>query len=196
MPEVFAATFDYLCPFARNAHEAITAGLREGRDWEVRFLPFSLSQAHVGEGEPPVWERAFGARGTSGVLALAWGLAVRDRWPERFLDFHRAAFAARHDRGEDINEVGVLEHAAASAGLDPAQVAEEVAGGEPLDTLAAEHTEAVDRWKVFGVPTLIQGEEAVFLRMMERGRLDDLERIIGMISWRRLNEFKRTTIPR
>jgi hypothetical protein len=31
---------------------------------------------------------------------------------------------------------------------------------------------------------------------MERGRIDDLERMVGLLDWARLNEFKRTRIPR
>ena len=49
---------------------------------------------------------------------------------------------------------------------------------------------------MFGVPTYIEGEEAVFVRFMERGRVDDLERALDLLQWTRLNEFKRTRIPR
>ena len=73
-------------------------------------------------------------------------------------------------------------------------MAEEVASGRPLKTLATEHSEAVDKWEVWGVPTYIEGEEAVFVRFMERGRVDDLERTLDMLQWSRLNEFKRTRI--
>ena len=44
---------------------------------------------------------------------------------------------------------------------------------------------------MFGVPTFIEGEEAVFIRFMERGRVDDLERALELLQWSRLNEFKR-----
>ena len=46
--------------------------------------------------------------------------------------------------------------------------------GRPLKTLAAEHLEGVERWSVFGVPTYCEGEEAVFIRFMERAAADDL----------------------
>jgi len=79
---------------------------------------------------------------------------------------------------------------------DPDVVAEEAASSEALEILANEHTEAVTRWDVFGVPTYIEDEEAVFVRFMERGRVDDLEQVLGMLQWTRLNEFKRTRIER
>jgi len=195
MAREIAVTWDYRCPFARNAHEAVVTAVREGADLDVRFLPFSLDQAHTEEGETAVWDRSPDERGT-GVLSLQWGLAVRDAFPERFLDFHVAAFAARFDEGRKIGKEDVVRDIAAGVGLDVDAVAEEVATGRPLKTLAAEHTEAVDKWAVFGVPTFIEGDEAVFIRFMERNRADDLERALELIQWDRFNEFKRTRIPR
>jgi predicted DsbA family dithiol-disulfide isomerase len=194
MPRSVAVTYDYLCPFARNAHEAVVAALRDGSDLEVRFVPFSLEQAHVEEGQPPVWETPV-EQLRRGVRALAYGLAVRDEFPESFFDFHLAAFAARHDHGQKF-ETDVLDDVVASVGLDVEAVRKVVETGRPLEALAAEHTEAVDRWSVFGVPTFIDGDEAVFIRFMERGRVDDLERALDLLDWNRLNEFKRTTIAR
>ena len=195
MPRSIAVTFDYRCPFARNAHEAVVQALRDGVDLDVRFVPFSLDQAHVEEGETPVWERGPEAWGT-GVLALLYGIAVRDTFPERFLDFHVEAFAARHDHGLKLGHEDVLRDVASKVGLDPDAVAAEVHSGRPLKTLAAEHTEAVERWATFGVPTFAEGDEAVFIRFMERGRVDDLERALDLLGWTRFNEFKRTRIPR
>jgi DSBA-like thioredoxin domain-containing protein len=192
----FAVTWDYRCPFARNAHEALVAGLREGRDWDVRFWPFSLDQVHVEEGETPAWERGLDEKGTGGVRALLWGIAVRDTFADKFLDFHLATFRARHDEGKKIAEEPVLREVAAGVGLDPDAVAEEVASGRPLKALEAEHTEAVDRYAVFGVPTIIEGEEAVFVRLMDRGNVDDLAHALDLVPSTRLNEFKRTKIPR
>lgn len=191
----YAVTFDYRCPFARNAHEAVVAALRAGADHDVRFVAFSLDQVHVPEDETPVWDRPADERG-SGILALEWGIAVRDTFPERFLDFHLGTFAARHDEGRQIKDVEVLRDVAEAAGLDPDQVAAVVASGKPLATLAVEHTEMVDDFAVFGVPTFVADGEAAFIRFMERGRIDDLERGLGLLAWARCNEFKRTRIPR
>ncbi len=194
MPRAVAVTFDYLCPFARNAHEAVVTALRDGSDLDVRFVPFSLEQAQVEEGQPAVWETP-PEQLRRGVLALAYGLAVRDEFPESFFDFHLAAFAARHDHGRKF-EADVLDEVVASVGLDVDGVRKVVDTGRALEALAAEHTEAVDRWSVFGVPTFVAGDEAVFIRFMERGRVDDLERTLDLLDWTRLNEFKRTSIAR
>ena len=197
MARQFAVTWDYRCPFARNAHEALVQGLRDGREWDVRFWAFSLDQVHVEEGEAPVWERSLDEpQGMGGVRALLWGIAVRDAFPDKFLDFHVAAFRARHDEGKKIAEEAVLRGVAESVGLDPEGVAEEVASGRPLKALEAEHTEAVERWAVFGVPTVVEGDEAVFVRMMERGNVDDFAQALDLVGDIRINEFKRTRIPR
>jgi len=190
-----AVTFDYRCPFARNAHEAVVAAVREGVDIDYRFQAFSLDQVHVEEGTPPVWERPEGERGC-GVLALEWGIAIRDQFPDQFLDAHVALFAARHDQGLKLKDEAVLRAAATSVGVDADAVAAEVASGRPLKSLAAEHTESVDRWGVFGVPTFCEGDEATFIRFMDRGRTDDLARAVELLPWSRFNEFKRTRVAR
>lgn len=188
----FSITFDYLCPFARNVCEALLTGSEQGRDWQVNYQPFSLAQAHVEPGQKDVWDRLEPA---SGVLALQWGLAVRDELPELFPAVHRALFAARHDRGRDINDAEVLATIVAETGADPQQIAAVVESGRPLQTLAAEHTELVDRWAVFGASTFVWGEEAVFVRLMKRNHVEDVSRIVELLSWTNLNEFKRTKVP-
>jgi protein-disulfide isomerase-like protein with CxxC motif len=185
-------TFDYLCPFARNANEAVVAGLRQGRNWDVTFRPFSLAQAHVEDGEPNVFDDPT----EPGVLALQWGVAIRDNDPENFPAAHVALFGARHDDGLDISDESVIRSALAGTGVDVEAIAEIVASGVPAKTLASEHTEAVDRWQVFGVPTFIKDEVATFMRFMSRGDVDDLDRALGMLDWQDMNEFKRTVAPR
>jgi hypothetical protein len=107
VPRSFAITFDYLCPFARNANEHVVAALEAGADWEVTFTPYSLAQGHVPEGEPDVWDRE-DPFAESGILALSLGLVVRDEHPERFPAVHRALFAARHDAGQRHQGPAVL----------------------------------------------------------------------------------------
>ncbi len=196
MTRSFTVTYDYLCPFARIANETIVEALRDGAPWDVEFKAFSLAQSHVEEGDPDVWDRAVGAPGTRGVRALQWSMAVRERFPDRFLDYHVRLFNARHSEAADVDDEDVLRAVAEAAGVDAGVVAETVAGGTPMKQLAEEHRELVDGWEVFGVPTFIDGDEAVFVRLMERHVVSDVERVLDMLEWSRLNEFKRTRIPR
>ena len=188
----FGITFDYLCPFTRNANEAVMNGVEAGKDWQPRYMAFSLVQVHLTEGEPNVWDQP-GDR--PGVLALQWGIAARDHLPDSFPTAHRALFSARHDHGKDITDETVIRGALDAAGIDTDALAAVVATGAPLEALADEHTEAVDQWQVFGVPTFLCDDHATFVRFMNRGDVDDLELALGLLPRTGLNEFKRTTVP-
>jgi DSBA-like thioredoxin domain len=196
----FAITHDYLCPFARNAAEVVVRTLEDGGVAKADFRAFSLSQVHLEDGTAPVWQP--GTEPHSGVLALQWGLAVRDQLPERFPAVHLALFAARHDQGRDLNDPEVLAEAVASAGVDPDEVEKLVASGRPAAALADDQSWAVDTARVFGVPTFVTDRRAVFVRLMERPATPEaaratLDRVLAMVEdWPDLNEFKATVIPR
>jgi len=196
----FAVTWDYRCPFARNFWAHVLEGLAAGADWDVAFVPFSLDQAHVEEGEPDVWDRP---EPTPGLLANEAGIAVRDHFPDALTAVHRALFQARHDRGLDLREPEVVSGVLGEAGVDAAAVMAEVAGGGPRETFRKEHEAAVADHGVFGVPTVIVGNRAVFVRVMNRPEGDadlavsTVERTLDLVStWPELNEFKHTSIPR
>lgn len=196
MTTAFTLTYDYLCPFARIANETVVHMLERGDDYDVTFMPFSLTQNHRGPEGPAVWDDGEDLADASGVRALLWSLAVRDEAPEAFGSFHRAVFDARHDDGADINDPVVLARIAEDSGLDAAAIGSAVGSGIPMKVLRDEHTRLVEDHAVFGVPTFIADGEAVFVRFMERHRPDDVARVIDMIGWSNVNEFKRTTIPR
>jgi hypothetical protein len=196
----FTTTWDYRCPFARNAHEHVIEGLRDGAGWDVRFVPFSLGQVHVAEGEPDVWVRP---ESDKGLLALQAAVVVRDRFPDRFLDVHEALFALRHDRGLHIEDEGEVRAALAGGGVDADAVLAEVATGRPLATVRDEHTAAADDHNVWGVPTFVRGDQAVFVRLMTRPRGDaalarrTIDRVVDLLDgFPELNEFKHTSLKR
>jgi hypothetical protein len=198
-PLTFSVTFDYRCPFARNAHEHLVAALEAGADWDVAFLPFSLRQVHVEEGEPDVWDEP---DKDSGLLALQVGVVVRDRFPEQFLAAHRALFAVRHDQGRHLRDADVLRDVLRGCGVDADAVFEEIAGGGPLQTVQKEHEYAASNHGVWGVPTFIAGDRAAFVRLMDRPSdpaesRRGIERVVDMLQgWPDLNEFKHTSLER
>jgi 2-hydroxychromene-2-carboxylate isomerase len=200
MATTFAVTWDYRCPFARNAHEHLITALRSGVQWNVRFVPFSLDQAHVEEGDQPVWAHP---ERFPGLLANAAGVVVRDRYSDRFLDAHEALFTARHDRALDTRERAVISGVLGEVGLDGDAIMKEVDDGWPLESLRKEHEQVVGDNQVFGVPTFIAADRAVFVRLMKRPEGDaalattTIERVLDLVTgWVDLNEFKATTIPR
>ncbi len=197
----FILTWDYLCPFARNANEHVLEALAAGAPWEVRFSPFSLHQAHVEEGGVAVWDDPSRAQD---LLALEAGIVVRERAPDLFPAVHRALFEARHDKAGDLKSREVVAAALRSGGLeDPSWVFAEIEEGWPAKVLASEHTQLVSDYDVFGVPTFICEGEAAFVRLMHRpeGNPELARRTVEaildqLVEHPELNEFKRTRIPR
>jgi hypothetical protein len=199
MTKSFAVTWDYRCPFARNAHEHLLNALEAGADWDVRFLAFSLDQPHAEEaGRPPVWGQL---ERYPGMLANLAGIVVRDRQPDRFLGAHQALFAARHDDALDLRDDEILGKVLDGAGVDAEWVRAEIESGWPLATLESEHTDAAVQFGVFGVPTFIVGERAVYVRLMDRPGVGErstaIDRLLDLIDgWPELNEFKHTSLDR
>jgi hypothetical protein len=198
MTTSFSVTWDYRCPFARIGHQHVIAGLRDGADWDVSFVPFSLGQMHVEEGQPDVWDDP---DKETGLLALQAGTVVRDLFPERFEAVHLGLFDARHVDALDLRDRDVLAKVLDDNGVPSADVFDEIAGGAPLATVRKEHEAAVDGNDVWGVPTFIQGDRAVFVRLMQSPTDDadghrSVDRILDLLAWTELNEFKATSIPR
>ncbi len=196
----FAVTWDYRCPFARNAHEHLAVALAAGADWDVTFLPFSLSQVHVPEGGTPVWEDPAKA---PDLLALAAGVIARDQYPDRFLDAHVALFTARHDEGLDLRLPEVVAGVLDGVGLPGDKVVAEVAVQAAVQDIRQAHEQAVGQWAVFGVPTFVVDDRAVFVRLMSRPDGDaalarrTVEGVLGLFdTMPDLNEFKYTTLSR
>ena len=68
-----------------------------------------------------------------------------------------------------------------------------------------EHERYAASHHVWGVPTFIAGDQAVFVRLMDRSPVGadatasvrTIERTVDLVSgWTALNEFKHTSIPR
>ena len=193
----FALTYDYLCPFARNANEHVVTGLRTGAPWDVTFIPFSLTQAKAAESGEIRWDPSQVLR-RSGGLALSVAEVVRARDPERFLDVHLELFALRHDRGEDLRDPSRVAEALGRAGVEPGLVD---AAADGVDKLRRGHEDMVAR-EVWGVPTFVGSRRAVFVRLLDRAgddptlsvsRVSDIVRLLE--SEPMLHEFKQVDLP-
>jgi len=198
----FTLTWDYRCPFARNAHEHVLTGLAAGADWDVTFAAFSLGQAHVEEGQPDVWDAP---DEDSGLLALQAGVVVRDEHPDVFPAVHRALFALRHDQAKQLNDRGEVATVLADSGAPADAVLDAIDSGRALAAVRADHERYVASHTVWGVPTFIAGDQAVFVRLMDRSptgadpaaSIRSVERVVDLLAgWPDLNEFKHTSIPR
>lgn len=198
MTRSFGLTYDYRCPFARLVHDHVVEGLRAGAGWDVTFLPFSLGQAHVEHGQPDIWETP---ELDSGLLALQSSISLRDNQPEVFLGFHHAMFAHRHDLGGNLRDFDTIARIISDNGGDADAVRDDVATGRPLRTIADEHTRFARSHHVWGTPTFVVGDKAVFVRLLDHSHGDrdlatrTVNRILDDIDWPILNEFKHTSVP-
>jgi predicted DsbA family dithiol-disulfide isomerase len=197
MATAFSINFDYRCPFARNANEHVITALRAGAPWEVTFKAFSQNAGM--QEDHPVWTDPSQARD---LLAVSAGIVVRDSFPEHFFDLHLRLFALRHDEGEDIRDPAVVRKGLEQCNLDADLVLKEIGSGWPTDRFRAEHDASVLEHRVFGVPTFIVGDRAVFVRLMHRPLGDDtvaratIDRVLDLITDHpEINEYKHTTVP-
>jgi protein-disulfide isomerase-like protein with CxxC motif len=161
----FSLLYDYRCPFARIVHGHVLAAQRAGLELTVTFEPYTLSQGHVPDGEPAIWDSP-GA--DAALVALEASVVVRDHFSGQFAAVHAGLFEARHAEGIALstrNQVaGVLE----ACDLDPGEVFALVDQGSARRHIRDAWIHYHDDLDVFGVPTFVFGDaDAVFLRLME-----------------------------
>lgn len=194
----FGITFDYRCPFARLVHNHVVTGLRDGAEWDVTFLPFCLGQAHVEEGQTDIWDRP---DDDSGLLALQVAISLRDNQPDAFLGFHYDLFEHRHNGGGNLRDEDVLSRIIEKSGGNADSAFADVQTGRPLQVVKEEHSRYVASHSVWGTPTFLMDDKAVFVRLLDHAHGDaatareTIDRIIADIRWPILNEFKHTSVP-
>lgn len=87
---------------------------------------------------------------------------------EAFGEYHLRLHRAKHREKRDITNQLVLWDIAREAGLDAERFAEDLKSGATRPLIGQEHTEAVEEYGVFGVPTLLfDGQEPTFLKLAE-----------------------------
>jgi hypothetical protein len=113
-----------------------------------------------------------------------------------------ALYEFRHTRSGDLRNRDALSVVLRGCGVDPDAVFSEVDSGRPLATIRDEHTSYARSHDVWGVPVFIMGDAAVFVRLLDRPDGDEalaqhtVERVLDLIQWENLNEFKHTSVPR
>lgn len=194
----FQLSYDYRCPFAKNIHLHVIAALRAGADFEVTFVPWTMSQGYRASGAPDVWDDP--SRDDE-HLALAVSTSVRDLVPERFLDTHEALFRARHESAIRLVNADEIVRALAGVPLDFEAIFDDVASRRPHKVIG-ECFREFERYEAFGVPTFVVGGDATFVRYMDEptdgaSSTALIESLVTLMSEKSaLNEFKHTRVPR
>ncbi len=196
----FSINFDYRCPFARNLNEHVVAALEEGAGYEVEFLPFNLSQVHIEEGEPSIWDDPDRA---GDRLANEVGYIVSQQYADKFRKVHLDLFAIRHDRGASLRDRSEIAKVLSNHGIDADAVLSQVDEGTHAKRLREIHEDQAERLAVFGVPTVFDGERAAFVRVMKRPAdsseepRDVVDRMLDQVFGHpEFNEVKHTRLER
>jgi len=151
----------------------------------IQWKTFSLDQQNSEKGPDfMMWEHPdYSSRG---IPALVAAKAAKNQGEPLFLRFHLATFEARHDEGKDIADRKVLREIAKYAGLDPVRFEQDIAREETWHAVGENHMESKRKYGVFGVPTLVFGQEqVVFVKLgpipeSKEERISLFELIYGM----------------
>lgn len=137
-----------------------------GEGLEVTWRWFSLEQVNSKEEGWKVWEQPEDYKGRS-IWSLRAGAAAKRQGPEAFERYHLALLTARHaGRRVPLNEKGPLIEVAGEVGLDVARFRQDLEDRALLEEIARDHTEAVEKYGVFGTPTFIfEDGGAAFLKI-------------------------------
>lgn len=178
-----------------------------GHPLPVTWRYFSLEQVHrdqEGNASPRVWELPDDQL-PRGVWAFRAAEAARRQGEEAFRAFHPALLSARHSspRPEDridLSSREALAEVARRAGLDAARFARDLEDRGTLEALARDHTEAVQRFGVFGTPTfLFPNGGCAFLKFLPVPREEALSLFRAVVDLARdrlyLGEVKRPQPP-
>ncbi|MGA7834654.1 MAG: hypothetical protein WCA31_05550, partial [Acidimicrobiales bacterium] len=187
---------DYRCPFAKNLHLHVIEALRAGADFDVTFVPWTMSQGYRASGAPDVWEDP--SRDDE-LLALAVSTSVRDLQPEHFLSVHEALFRARHERAIRLVTGAEIRDALATTTVEFGRIFDDLASRRPHKVIG-ECFREFERYEAFGVPTFVVNEDATFVRYMNPPRdpaasISLIESLVTLMSDESaLNEFKHTKV--
>ncbi len=193
-PITFDVFFDYQCPFVYRVAGLLDAVRRSGREIEVRWRYFSLTQVNSKNDGWTVWD-APGSEKVRGRLAFQAAEAARKQG--RFEDLHLPLLLARHRDGLDTDQPEVVDEVAAGAGLDMDRFRDDIADPSVLDRLARDHTQAVTEHGVFGTPTFVFADGAsAYVRLSEAvngdGAVQVFDRLLAVAAAEpRILEIKR-----
>jgi predicted DsbA family dithiol-disulfide isomerase len=149
--------FDPACPLAWRTFLWIREA-RKIRPIDITWRLFSLEVVNRKEGVTPDYQKD-GTWAAERALALARRHYGNDAVERLYLTLG----AARHGHGENIKDLDVIRAAAKQADLDPGIVDAALADDSTIQDVLADHEEAVQRYRAFGVPTIaIEGSHVGF----------------------------------
>ena len=157
-----AVYYDYTCPYSYRALRWLESVQQAGRELTVTWRTFSIKEVNRGTADPSFLSGT--PQESVSILALELAKATQAGRPEVFAAYHSVVFDAMHGQGRKLTPADVL-NVARESGLDVDQFEAERRQGKWLAEVAGDHREGIERWGVFGTPTLVfQDEVAAYLK--------------------------------
>ncbi|MBI2861428.1 MAG: DsbA family protein [Chloroflexi bacterium] len=131
----------------------------------VGWRYFSLEQVNAKDPEFKVWEAPPEYK-SRGLLAFRAAEAARRQGERAFQRLHDELLETRFVRKQRLHERETIIDAAQRAGLDLERFQRDLEDPTNLRRLAEDHTEAVERYRIFGTPTLVFANgQAAYLKL-------------------------------
>lgn len=140
--------FDPACPLAWRTALWMRE-VRKVRPVDITWRFFSLEVVNRKEGGVPDFQKD-GTWAAERTLALARRIGGNEAVERLYVQLG----AAQHGRRESIKQLEVIQAAAKQAALDPGIVEAALADASTIQDVLADHQEAVERYRAFGVPTI------------------------------------------
>ena len=159
--------FDYTCGYLYRGWLWLERLRAAGEELDITWASFVLKEVNRGDDEPSAL--AGPTIESVAVMALACGEALRDT--DGWERYHEAAFTAMHagPTRATIDDVAAI---AGDCGLDAESFADQQQTW--LEVVRRSHFDAIERWGVFGTPTVIlEPDDAVYLKLAELPAEDD-----------------------
>lgn len=174
--------FDYTCSYSYNAALWLRQVEQTQPDLQSEWRPFILKEINRSPGETtPFWEQP-GVERTRTALAFIAGQAAMRQGSALYERFRFALQVAFHEQHRDIRQPGVLDAIADAAGLDVTRFNVDRQNPELLQEAGQSHQEAVERYAVFGTPTLIFPTDCAFyLKLAQPPQGAEAERVFALI---------------
>lgn len=173
---------------------------RKGERPNVDWRPFILAQANSKEGPDwKAWEQPPG-KTNRGILALKAGMAAEQQGEKLYDVFHMNMLRARHEDRKDISDLEVIMTIAKNSDLNSDKLREDMEDPSIVESVVQSHMEAVEKYGVFGVPTLVfPNGQSAFVKMYYPSPEDSVEFYDGLAklisTWVNIGEIKRPQPP-
>jgi predicted DsbA family dithiol-disulfide isomerase len=168
----------------------------EGDNLDVQWRYLSLEQINQKEGDGwKIWNQP-GNYPMRSRYSFMGAEAARKQGDDAFDRYHLSMLKARHVDGKELTERETVFDAAREAGLDMEQFENDF-DAATLERLAKDHEEGVEKYGVFGTPTLVfEGGRSGYLKLRPLPPDEELastwEQVKGLIAGRpEIGEIKR-----